>query len=268
MEDIVETLLPAIKKDFSKAFDKNEKILKLYEKVRDGTATYIEANEFAVETGSVLADVFKRNITMDILPDEKMYFNIVDRIVRPMLTNNYDLIAEVTGQVQESLNLQYGIGIKAIIPELNKDRIDGIVNKVSASPTYENVEWVLGEPIVNFSQSIVDDSIKANAEYQSKAGLKPKIQRTVVGKCCKWCSNLAGTYNYPNVPKDIYRRHERCRCTVDYQPDGKTKQNVWTKKITKTDNNKDFWIKKLQKERNLSEQEATDYYYKNRTWFE
>ena len=57
-----------------------------------------------------------------------------------------------------------------------------------------------------------------------------KIVRKIAGNCCDWCKSLAGTYSYPNnVPNDVYRRHQRCRCTVDYMPgDGKI-QNVHTK---------------------------------------
>ena len=72
----------------------------------------------------------------------------------------------MTEQIQTSLNKSSRIGIKAIKPELNQDRILGIVNKVSEAEAYDDVAWVLDEPIVNFSQSIVDDSIKANAEFQ------------------------------------------------------------------------------------------------------
>ena len=50
-------------------------------------------------------------------------------------------------------------------------------------------------------------------------------------KYCKRCSSLAGVYEYPDVPEDVYRRHENCRCTVEYDPgDGKKLQNVHTKK--------------------------------------
>ncbi len=230
MEDIAPSLLKAIQDDFGRLFKKSGIITSLYEKVRDGTATYVEANDFAIETGRILAEVFKNNISSEVLPDGKMYYNIAKRTVEPMMKNNYDLITDVTDQVQQALNEAANIGIKAITPELNQDRIDGILNKASSADVYDEVAWVLDEPMVNFAQSIVDDAIKANAEFHSKAGLKPKIVRKVSGNCCDWCKNLAGTYSYPdNVPDDVYRRHQRCRCTVDYMPgDGKV-QNVHTK---------------------------------------
>ena len=87
------------------------------------------------------------------------------------------------------------------------------------------------EPIVTFSQSVVDDTLKKNIDFQAKAGLKPKIVRKLVGKACDWCRNLAGSYDYPKVPSDVYHRHERCRCTVEYDPRDidKKRQDVWSK---------------------------------------
>ena len=42
-------------------------------------------------------------------------------------------------------------------------------------------------------------------------------------------SSLEGEYEYPDVPKDVYRRHENCDCTVEYISAGK-RQDVWTKR--------------------------------------
>lgn len=230
MENIAPELLKRIKRDFNELLDKNISITALYAKVRDGTATYAEANDFAIEVGKILANTFQNNLSSAVLPEGKMYYNIAKQIIEPMMKNNYSLITDVTDQVQQSLNKAAGIGIKPITPDLNQDRIKGILNKTSSGEWYDDVARVLDEPMVNFSQSIVDDAIKANAEFHAKVGLKPKIVRKVAGNCCEWCKNLAGTYLYPdNVPEDVYRRHQRCRCSVDYIPgDGKV-QNVHTK---------------------------------------
>ena len=219
MEDITPELLSKIEKAFKAAIEKNKKITVLHERIRDGTATYQEANEFAIAIGESLAEAFKNHLSADILPDGRMYYNIASRIIPETLQHNHELITEVAAKIQEDLNKRAGIGIKAIKPELNEDRIKGLVEKVSNAEDYNDVAWVLDEPIVNFSQSIVDDFIRENVEFQGAAGMRPKIVRTAVGKCCEWCQKLAGTYSYPNIRKDIYQRHERCRCTVTYDPD-------------------------------------------------
>lgn len=229
MEDIAPGLLKQIKQDFQSQFDKSKIISSLYEKIRDGTATYAEANDFALEVGDILAGAYKKNLSSAVLPDGKMHYNIAKRVIDPTMVNNYDIISSATVQVQDALNKAADIGIKPITPELNQDRIDGIVNRVSDADSYDDISWILDEPIKNFSQSIVDDSIKVNSEFHAKSGMTPKIVRKLTGGCCEWCRAVAGNYTYPDVPDDVYRRHQRCRCTVEYFPgDGKI-QNVHTK---------------------------------------
>lgn len=223
--DIAPSLLKTIQTDFQSMFDKSSVISSLYAKVRDGTATYVEANEFAIETGDILAKAFHNNLSSSVLPDGRMYYNIAQRIFEPTMTKNYDLITEITNQVQTLLNKSAGIGIKAITPELNKDKITGIVNRVSDAGNFDDVAWILDEPIKTFSQSIVDDSIRVNAEFQYDAGVNPKIVRISTGTCCEWCNAIAGEYNYPDVPKEVYQRHNYCRCKVDYVV-GKDRKNV------------------------------------------
>lgn len=59
--------------------------------------------------------------------------------------------------------------------------------------------------------------------------MKCFIVRTTDGKCCKWCTAIAGRYEYGNEPHDVYRRHDNCGCTVIYES-GRQRQDVWTKK--------------------------------------
>lgn len=229
MEDIAPELLKKIQSDFDEAIEKSEILKRLAEKIEAGTATYVEANDYAIEVGNILSDAYRHNLSSAVLPDGKMYYNIANRIITETMKRNYDLVSEVSEQIQALLNEAAGIGIKAIQPELNSDRITGIANRLSTADNFDEFSWILGEPVVNFSQSVVDDFIKVNSEFHGKCGMEPKIVRKLAGGCCEWCSKLAGTYTYPEVPKDVYRRHQRCRCTVDYDPGTGKKQNVHTK---------------------------------------
>lgn len=223
--DVSPELLKAVREEFNRELKINKRIDALHDKVKAGTASYEEADDFAVEIGNILARAFQNNLSADVLPNGKMYYNIAKAVVEPMMIQNYDLVSSVTQQVQTSMNKAAGIGVKALSPELNQDRIDGIINRVSTAEDFDSVKWILDEPVVVFTQSIVTDAIKANAEFQYKAGLTPKIIRTTTGKCCNWCNEVSGTYEYPDVPKDVYRRHDYCRCKVDYVI-GKYRENV------------------------------------------
>ena len=139
--------------------------------------------------------------------------------------------------VQKNLNDKAKIGLKVQVPKLNQDRIAGIVNRFSSEENFEDVSWLLGEPIVNFTQSIIDDSIRKNAEFHAKTGMTPTISRHSTGRCCKWCDSLVGNYIYGEEPNNFYRRHQHCNCVIDYHPKNGKVQNSWTKKIRNESSN-------------------------------
>ena len=230
VEDIVPSLLKKIKAEFEKARLDSEILEELLEKLEENKANYLDANQYAIEIGEILSKALGSSLTNETLPDGKMYYNIAQRVLTDVLGRNHELVSDYAEQVQKNLNSEAKIGLAAQVPELNQDRIDGLVNRLASEESFDDVKWLLDDPIVNFSQSIVDDSIRTNVEFHHKAGLSPKIVRRVVGHPCKWCKSLEGSYNYPEVPKDIYRRHGNCRCTVDYHPGNGKKQNVHTKR--------------------------------------
>lgn len=222
MEDIAPAFLEAIRSEF----------VALLGDVAIEKLTYIGASEYAELVGTALSEAFRRTLNSKTLPDGRIYWNIADRAVRPMLEQGHNLVADATAQVQQALNEATELGLKAQTAQLNAERVDGILNKISSAEQYDDVAWVLGEPVKTFVRCVVDDTLHRNIDFQGKAGLMPKIIRRAESHCCKWCSALEGTYRYPDVPDDIYRRHNRCRCTVEYAPGSGKRQNIWSKKWT------------------------------------
>lgn len=90
--------------------------------------------------------------------------------------------------------------------------------------------------VENFNRKVVDSFIEKNAKFHFKSGLAPQITRTAHAGACKWCLALEGSYDYPKVPKDIYRRHTYCRCIVEYLPIKGKRQSVHTKRWIETNN--------------------------------
>lgn len=230
MKDIVPELLASIEADFQSRKASNSLIRQIEDLIKSGAATYKEANAYAVEIGRILADVFKDHLTADVLPDGRMYFNIAERILNATLDNNHELIATVTASIQTNLNRLASMQINGVKAKLNQDRIDGIVERLVEADNFDDIKWILGEPVVNFSQAIVDDTAEANVKFHARLGLAPKIIRKTNGQCCDWCTEIAGEYVYPNVPDDIYRRHRHCDCTVEYFPGDGRIQNVHSKR--------------------------------------
>ena len=102
---------------------------------------------------------------------------------------------------------------------MSVERIEGLINKMSAADDYDSVSWLLGNPVENISLSVVDDTIKNNADFQRKAGLDGSVTRYTepTGNWpCKWCRDLAGTYPIDDYPKEMFMRHEKCRCIIEW----------------------------------------------------
>lgn len=227
-KDIVPGLLELIEKGFDEKTYNSEVLKKSIQALKDNKATYQDANEFAIEVGEILAEVLNTHITVEMLPNGQMYFNIADRVMNSTMRKNFELITGYAVNVQTELNHVAGLRLKGQKPQLNQSRIDGIVERLSTEE-FEQIKWIIGEPIKNFSQSIVDDVVQENVKFHSKAGLQPKIVRKSNGWCCDWCNEVVGTYTYPDVPEDVYKRHRYCDCTVEYYPGDGKRQNVHTK---------------------------------------
>lgn len=237
MKDISPELLRDIQDTYSKLLEKNNVIAGIKKKIKNKTINYYDALEYARLTGEAYASAFKVVLSSDVLPDGKMYWNIAQSVVRPTLEDMYDKASNIAQITQKQLNEAAGIGIKAIKVTNREERIEGLLNRLASEENYDDVSWILDRPVVTMAQSVIDDSVKINSQFQYKAGMKPKIIRTAAGGCCKWCTVRAGVFIYPDVPDDVYRRHENCNCSVVYNPgDGKKYQDVHKKTwLTKED---------------------------------
>lgn len=229
MEDITPGLLEKIQKQFYHDIEKSSIIKNFKKQAQRGKTSYSQANEVAQEIGKILAQSYSDNLSSDILPDGKMYYNIASRVLDPTLREAYEMAADNAEIVQQIMNKVAGIGIKPMRPQIQQDNIDGIVNRISSEEHFDDVKWILDAPVRNLVLKAMDDYIKENADFHAKAGLRPKIIRRSSGHCCEWCNQVAGTYVYPDVPKDVFRRHDNCDCIVEYYPGDGKKQNVWTK---------------------------------------
>ncbi len=230
MEDITPGLIAAVTEDFRAGYDTSPKIQTLLAKIKSGGATYAEAQEYALEVSRLISAAYDRNVSSAVLPDGRMYYNIASRLIPETLDENHKLVSDYAARVQKLLNDQAKVGLRVQSAPLDADRVEGLVNLASSAERYDDVSQQLLTAYENFSQNIVDETIRRNADFHASSGLSPKIIRRAESKCCVWCRSLAGVHNYP-VDREVYRRHENCRCTVLYDPaDGSKKlQNAHTK---------------------------------------
>jgi hypothetical protein len=218
-------ITPELWRDISRIFRekvKNDRSLRsLYDKIAAGRATYQDAQVFAIKigghSGAALEEVLKANR----LPGGKLYWNIAQGTVGRSARRDYDLIADATEQIQTALNADAGLGLKAVRPQYEAERVESLMNRIVSADSVDDVKWALRDPITHLCQSVVDDFVRGNADQQSRAGMRPQIIRTAEAGACEWCQALAGIYDYKDVKdrgNDVYKRHNNCRCTVTYIP--------------------------------------------------
>lgn len=218
-KDIAPELIEKVNKDFERNISQDKSVNALNEKLAAGQAKYEDAYKYAESVGNARAKAFKDQISSEVLPEGKMHYNIGSRLMTDSLTTDHNMVAEYAAGVQKSYNEKAGISLKALKADVDEDRIDGFVQRLASEEVFDDVAWIMQEPVVTHSRSVVDDTIKKNAEFQHKAGLTAKVTRKAAPRCCDWCTDLEGDYTYPNVPREVFQRHDNCKCTVDY--DGK-----------------------------------------------
>lgn len=228
MEDIVPSLLEKIEKDFRAKVDADNEISRLFTKFDDGKGTLHDVSLYARRLGDLLSMTLQENLTEDVLPDGKMYYNIADRILNPMMRQNFNLTMEQATIIQKMIDAKSGIGLEPIAADFPESRVKQIIDSLTEDTEFEVIKARMGEPVANCSHSFADDFIKANALYREKAGMRTYLKRTLVGGACPYCVRLAGTFDYNDAPDDIYKRHDSCRCTVTFYSE-KIRQNVHTK---------------------------------------
>lgn len=243
-------LLNSVQKSFAGYLMRDKDLKRIANRVRDGT-DYEDANEYAVRVGELLVKSIDDNTQS--LP--YMSQEVARELLTPLLSETHNLVAGASAQVQKNMNNAAGIGLEALEPDLDTNRIDGLVNKVASYDTYDEARWVMHEPVVNYHQAIVDQAIRKNASAHTKAGFdaviirKTEAHKTITGRKiirgraypykytvpCKWCAGLEGVYRYKDVSNrgnDVFRRHEACRCIIIYKDGNKTidvrTQHEWT----------------------------------------
>lgn len=221
--------------DAYKAAVKSDKRIQILQNaIANGRGTYAIANNLASRTGVHAGKAIAKHIVAEA-SEGTIEKELAVAILQPTMVENYKTVSAAAGSVQRAINRKAGLGLAPIIPEMNQDRIDGLAEEIANAADVGSLAQTLVSQIENASLSILDDSVSDNMDFQYNAGRHPVIIRTAEAKCCEWCEALAGTYDYEDVKRggsDVYRRHENCRCVVEFDPGvGTMVQNVHTRRM-------------------------------------
>nr|DAZ06726.1 MAG TPA: minor capsid protein [Caudoviricetes sp.] len=230
MADIGAELLEKIRAEFQKTCKADKYIQSVLKKIEGGTAKMEEVALLSKQLGLRASQAIGTYVNAGALPDGKMYYNIADTILTGILKDNYDIINSAVAACQKALDNQAGINIRPQQAEFPTERVQAVANAASIPDITEEVMIRrMTVPAQNITESFYNDYVQTNVKFRSDAGLDCYIIRNDHGGCCEWCAKLAGKYHYPeDVPKDVYRRHDNCGCTVTYL-NGRKAQDVWDK---------------------------------------
>lgn len=204
-EDIKEPFLEALRADKRAAY--------LIKEIEAGRGTYEMASEYAARVGDDLAKVLKKHAPLMTIDEWD-----VENLIPKSLGLDHSIVVYACESVQTGLNKDAGLGIKFQAPKFDSDRAWGLVKELEDNPEFTNIEATFWDQLGNFSQNVVDDAIKANADVITDAGVRAYVVRATEAGACPWCDEVAGIYNYDDVKNggDVWRRHENCRCTIEF----------------------------------------------------
>ena len=227
MDESTEELKANMEKAFAQRVEADQRLTALADHLNSGKGTYVTAEEYAYQTGKVLSGVFREQITEEKLPEGVFTKEFVQETIEPLLKDDHKIVSTMAAVAQENINTAAGVHIQPQKADYNQDRADGFATKMEGK-TMEEAGWMLGSPVTNFSQSVVDETMIKNGEVLAKAGKAATIKRDAEGGCCDWCSSKAGTFDATN--REAYQRHRECRCEIEMHLDGSVKrQTDWKK---------------------------------------
>lgn len=213
-----------IKSEIASAVNGDYRIWILWARLHEKGAGYKEAHDYALRVGTVTGQVLKK-----YQPEDLSEWDLED-LIPGTLGLNHAMVATACTEAQKNLNLRAGVGIRPQVPKFDGNRAFGLVEAVRERG---EIGPLFYDQLTNFDQNVVDQAIKDNADVQSGAGLHPKIVRTAEAHCCKWCDDLAGTYDYADVSATgdpVWARHDNCRCLIEYVADRRERVNNYRRR--------------------------------------
>lgn len=210
--------------ELDRAASGDEMLSILLEKIQSGEADFQDTQKYSQKFSELIGNVLFQNVAAVADAGSKEFACLM------MLQDYHQNINEILSIVQKSLDQKANIQIKPQKAAFPLERVKQAAHALEDKRVpIETIQRRAEQAVANIANSFHDDYIQENAKFRSNAGLKCDITRTTTGKCCAWCSQIAGRYEYGKHLADVFRRHDNCDCVVVYG-NGKQRQNVWTKK--------------------------------------
>ena len=240
MEDIAPELYKKINDDFTASVRNDSTIRTLVTKGNSKPLTQKELTTISTRLGKHASDAFKKTLTVEALPDGKMYWNIADRTIRPVMEQIYNTNNLLESNALRLKDKAAGVNIGVVKGADPTARINEIIQFTLDSKTAEELSNALNLPVTTTALDFNDDFMEANAELRDKMGFKQVITREYDGvglangrRPCNWCIGRSGTYYSYQEAKDAgaFERHTGCGCTIDWSTNDEVENDEYNSAV-------------------------------------
>lgn len=198
----------SLHEEFTEFLKNNKQVHAHWVKADSGKATYRDAMDYSRLVGSELFELIEKHLGKQTeVEDIEQY--AVD--VAKGIEQGYSSTAYFSKTVQKGINDRNRIGIKAIEPKLDDDRMQHLKEAIALGAVA-----LTSGIITNNTDTAVTDTINANAREQDEAGITVYVTRDTFGQCCDWCESNAGTHVYGEEPKEFWQKHKDCSCEWNF----------------------------------------------------
>lgn len=185
---------------------------------------YEDAYKYSEGVGKAIAEVMEEAKALEFPLDKEG----IEALVIPLLNRDFMLMRDASLKAQQGFNKQIKIGLKPL--EVHSGGLlNTWIEKIEeASDPYAQT-GVAGR---NISDSVVNKSMKENANMQARFGVRYYVER-INGEeglhdgkqRCAYCDRWAGIWEAPNIPPEVWGFHDGCTCELYYhKPDGTVEQ--------------------------------------------
>lgn len=128
MNDIGLELQKSIETAFNErlAIDVVIKAIKL--KVENGKATQRDVTMLCKRLGEIASKVLIENIKPEMMPNDKMYWNIAEKAIKPLMIKIHGIVNKVAAEVVMTERNANEIHIKPREPVFPEERIESLIN--------------------------------------------------------------------------------------------------------------------------------------------
>lgn len=214
-----------ITSDIQQDIQLNTNMKSLRQKINSGTVNQKDLESFSKVFGDSISK-HVRKYTTDGVADEFLK-EFSNECLTPIYRQAQTTMLNASKSAQAVKNKQSGIGMKPVDVDNDESRLIHINQRFEEATSFDEVAFLTESNVTrSVTRGAINDSLRANASAQSRAGLEILISRNDGSGCCNWCSSMVGTYtSFDALPDNFWGVHRGCGCTIDYKV-GKTSSKL------------------------------------------